>query len=90
MGIPFLANWVQDGPTTSTSFGVKAEPPALLCRDDVLDENGAAAPTSCLSPLEMRTPTAADGFLPTGKHSTAMKTTFHQLPLWFCLTEKTI
>ena len=35
-----------------SSFGVKAEPPALPCRDDVVVENGAAAPKSCLSPLD--------------------------------------
>ena len=28
--------------TNSISFGKKAEPPALLCRDDVLVENGDA------------------------------------------------
>ena len=61
----FFANRAQVGPkTTSTSFGVKAEPPALSCRDDVVVENGAAAPKSCLSPLEMRTTTAAGGFPP--------------------------
>ena len=37
----------------------------------------------------MHSPTAASGLLPTGKTSTATNTTFHQLPLWFCLTEKT-
>ena len=35
---------VQAGPTTSNSFGVKAEPPAFPCRNDVLVENDAAAP----------------------------------------------
>ena len=38
------AKRVQAGPTTSTSFGVKAEPCALSCRDDVLVKKGAAAP----------------------------------------------
>ena len=34
-GDSFFASRVQAGPnTTSTSFGVKAEPPALPCRDD--------------------------------------------------------
>ena len=51
-GGSFSANRVQAGPkTTSTSFGVKTEPHALPCRDDVSVENGAAAPKSCLSPL---------------------------------------
>ena len=42
------AKRVQASPTNSTSFGVKAEPPALPRRDDVLVDNGAAAPKSCL------------------------------------------
>ena len=50
--------------TTSISFGVKGDSPALPCRDDVLVDNGAAAPKSCLSPLAMRTTTAASGLLP--------------------------
>ena len=56
-----LAKRVQTGPKSSTSFGVKSKLPALSCRDDVLVENGAAAPKSCLSPLEIHTPTAAGG-----------------------------
>ena len=55
------AQRVQDGPKTSTCSGVMAEPPALPCRDGVLVENGAAAPKSCLPPLEMRSPKAAGG-----------------------------
>ena len=66
----FAAKRVQDGPTTSTSFGVKAEPPALPCRDDVLVENGAAASKSCLLPFEMCSPIAAGGLLPTSEAST--------------------
>ena len=39
------ATRVDPGPKTkSASFGVKAEPPALSCRNDVLVENDAAAP----------------------------------------------
>ena len=78
---------VQVGRTSSTSFGVKAEPPALPCRDDILVENGAVAPKSCLSPLEMRTLTAAGGLLPTDKAYTATRTSFDQPSLWFCPTE---
>ena len=63
------AQKVQDGPKTSTSFGVKAEPPDLPRREDVLVENGAAAPKSWLPSLEMRSPTAASGLLPIGKAS---------------------
>ena len=66
-GDRFSANRVQAGPKTiSTSFGVKIEPPALSCKDDVLIENGAAAPRLCLSLLEMRTTTAAGGLFPAG------------------------
>ena len=81
------AKRVQASPKSSTSFGVKAKLPALPRRDDVLVENGAAAPKSCLSPLEMRTPTAAGGLVPTGKISTETMTILHPLPLWFCPTE---
>ena len=43
------AKRVQAGPTCSTSFDVKAKPPAFPCKDDVLVENGAAAPKPCPS-----------------------------------------
>ena len=82
------AKRVQAGPKSSTSFGVKAKPSALSCRDDVLVDNGAAGPKSCLSPLEMCTPTAAGGLLPTGKTSTATMTISHQLSLGFFSTEE--
>ena len=89
-GDSFSVNRVQAGPkTTSTSFVVKAEPPALPCRDEVLVENGAAAPKSCLSPLEMRTPTAVGGLRPTGKTFSATRTTFDQPSLRLYSTEET-
>ena len=66
-----------------------AKPPPLPCRNDVVVENGTAAPKSCLSPLEMRTTTAAGGLLPTGEASTATKTTFKQPPLRLYSTEDT-
>ena len=68
---------------------MKAGPPALPCRDDVLIDNGAAAPKLCLSPLEMRPPTVAGGLLPIGKTSTATMTILRQLSLWFCSAEET-
>ena len=83
------AQKVQDGPKTSISFGVKAEPPDLPCRDDVLVEDGAAAPKSCLLSLEIRSPTAAGGLVPTGNASTATETNFNQPPLQFYSTEET-
>ena len=84
------ADRVNPGPkATSTSFGVKADPPALPCRDGVLVDNGAAAPKSCLSPMEMSTTAAAGGLLPLGESSTAIKTTFNYSTYWFLQTEDT-
>ena len=83
------AQRVQDGPKTSTCFGVMAEPPDLSYRDDVLVENGAAAPKSCFPLLEMSSPTAAGGFLPTGEASVLTRTTFNQPPLRLYSTEET-
>ena len=71
-----------------TVFDVKAEPPALPCRDDLV-ENAAAAPKSCFPPLETRTPTVAGGLLPAGMTSTATRITFDQPPLRFYSTEET-
>ena len=83
-------NRIDPDPMCSTSFDDDCtKPPALPCsRDGALVSNGTAAPKSCLSPLEMRSPIAAGGFLPTGKTSTAKKASLHQLPLWFCLTQE--
>ena len=83
------AQKIQDGPKTSISFGVKAEPPDLPCRDDVLVEGGDAAPTSCLPSLEMRTTTAVGGLVPTGKTSTAIETTSNEPFLRFYATAET-
>ena len=81
-GDSFSTRRVNPGPkTNSISFGMKAEPPALPCRDDVLVENGDASPKSCLPSSEIRSPSAAGGSLPTGKISPATKTTFNQPPL---------
>ena len=80
---------VEPGPkTNSICFGVMAEHPDLPFRDDVLVENGAASPKSCLPSLEMRTTTAAGGLLSAGKTSTATKTTFNEPPLRFYPTEE--
>ena len=83
------ARRVQDGPKTSITFGMGAEPPDLPCREDVLIEDGATTPRSCLPSLEMRSPTAAGGLVPTGEASTATETNFNQPPLLFCSTEET-
>ena len=82
------ASRIDPGPkTNSTSFGAKTRPPVLPCRDDVVVENGAAAPESCPLPLKMRTMTATGGLLPTGKTCTAAKTIFNQPPLRLYSTE---
>ena len=85
------ANRVDPDPMCSTSFDDDCTgPPALPCsREDALVDNGAAAPKSCLSFLEMRSPTAGCGLLLIGKTSTATKTTIDRPTLWFCLTEET-
>ena len=49
------ARQVEPGPTNSTSFGMKAQPPTLPCRDVSVVECGAAAFKSCLPSMEMRT-----------------------------------
>ena len=73
------ARRVEPGPNTnSTSFGLKAEPHALPCWDDVVVESGDAAPSSCLSSLEIRSPTATGGLLSTGEASTATRTTSNE------------
>ena len=74
---------VQDGPKTSITFGVAAEPLDLSCREDGLVEDGVTAPESCLPSLEMRSPTSADGLLPTGEASTATMTTSNEPLLRF-------
>ena len=89
-GDAFSARRVERGPNTnSTSFGVKAEPPALSCKDDVVVESGAAASESCLPSLEMRSSTVAGGLVPTGEASAAKETNFNQPPLRLYSTEET-
>ena len=90
-GVSCSAKRVDPGQMYSSSFGGDcAGPPALPClREDALVDNGAAAPKSCLSPLEMRTTSAAGGLLPTGETSAATKTTFDQPPLRLYSTEET-
>ena len=73
---------------TSITFGVEAEPPDLPCRNDVLVEKGPTSPESCLPSLEMRSPTAAGGLLPTGEASTATRTISNEPLLRFYATEE--
>ena len=89
-GDGFSARRVEPGPNTnSTSFGVKAETPALPCRDDVVVESGEAASEFCLPSLEMRSSTAAGGLVSTGEASKAKETNFNQTPLRLCSTDET-
>ena len=89
-GDNFFASRVDPGPkTSSTCLGVKDEPRALPCKDDVVVESGAVAAKSCLSPMEVCTASTAGGLLPSGKTSTATKTTFNQPPLRLYSTKET-
>ena len=80
---------VQDGPKASITFSVEAEPPDLPCREDVLAEEGATSPESCLPSLEMRSSTAAGGLVSTGEASIATETNLNQPHLRFCSIEDT-
>ena len=89
-GDSFSVRRVEPGPNTnSIIFGVKAEPPILPCRDDVVVESGNAAPKSCLLFLEICSPIAAGGLVPTGKTSTTTETNFNQPLLRFYSTKET-
>ena len=82
---------IHPDPMCSTSFGGDfIGPPAFPCsRDNALVGNGAAAPKSYLSPLEMRSPIAGGGLLRASESSTTMWITFYQPRLRFCPTEET-
>ena len=67
---------------------MNAEPSALPRWDDVLVDKGAAAPKPCLSPVEMRTLTAAGDLLPAGKASAATRIIYYQPRLWYCPTKE--
>ena len=82
------AQKVQYGPKTLIRLGVRAEPPDLPCREDVLVEDDATSHESCLPSLEMRSSTAVGGLVPTGEASTATETNFNQPPLRFHTTEE--
>ena len=74
------AKRVHADPTSSTSFGMTAEPPVLSRRDDVLVNKGTEAPKRHFPLVEVRMlPSAAGGLLPTGTVSTVMRTIFTRL-----------
>ena len=78
------------GPTSSTSFGMTAEPPALSRRDDVLVNKGAEVPKSHLPPMEVRIlPSAIGGLLPAGTGPTVMRTIFLRPLFSWNLSEET-
>ena len=89
-GDSFSATRVGPGPMCSTSFGDDCNgPPTPPCLgENPLVDKGAAAPKSCLPFLEMRSPTAAGGLLPTGETSTATKAIFKKPPLRLYSTEE--
>ena len=74
---------IDPDPMCSTSFGDECtRPPAAPCsRESAMVDDRAAAPESCLPSLDMRSPTAAGGLVPTGEASRATKTTFNKSPL---------
>ena len=82
------AKKVPDGPKTSITFSVEAEPTDLPCKEDVLVEEGATSPELGLPSLEMRSPTAAGGLLPTDEASTATRTPSNEPLLRFYVTEE--
>ena len=85
------ADRVDPDPMCSISFGDDCTgPPAPSCSgENALVDNGAAMPKSCLPSLEMRSPTAAGGLLPTGEASRAINTTFKKSPLRLYAIEET-
>ena len=80
---------VDMSPKSSTNFGITAKPPALPRRNDVLVDKSTAAPKPCISPVQMRTITAAGGLLPAGTASTAMRTIFPRPHFSWSLSEET-
>ena len=86
-----FATRVDPDPMCSISFGDDCTgPPAPPCSgENTLVDNGAAAPESCLPFLEVRSPTATGGLLPTGEASIATRTTHNQPPLRLYSTEET-
>ena len=82
-GDSFSASRVDPDSMCPTSFGVKAEPSTLPCRDYALIENCASAPKPCLSPLGMPSSTAAGGLLLDDITSIATRINFNQPTLRF-------
>ena len=84
-GDSFSANRVQTGQkTTPTSLSVKAEPPTPLAEMTLWSRTALRRPSRVSHLWRCAHPTAASGLLPSGMATTATRTTFHQLPLWFC------
>ena len=67
---------------------MKAEPPALPGRDDIVVKSGDASPESCLPTLEMRSSLAGGGLVPTGKIFKTTKTTVNEPILQFYSTKE--
>ena len=80
-GDGFSANRVDPDPMCSISFGMKAERPALPCRDVVLIDNDAAVPKLCLTPLLGKALTNSRSWLTPRRHGLYSDENHHQLPL---------
>ena len=91
MGIAFPPGWVDEGPTSLTSFGMIADPLAPeKCIGDALVNNGTEAPKQYLPAIEVRLlSSATGGLLPTDTTSTAMRTIFPRPPPSWTLGDKT-
>ena len=87
-GDSYAANGVDPDPMCSTSFGDDCTPVLPYLREGALVDNGAATLKSCLPPLEMRSPKAAGGLLPTGEASIVTRATYNQPPLRLYSTEE--
>ena len=89
-GDSFSATRVDPDPMCSTSFGdgCTGPPAPPLFRAECPGRQRRCDAQSCLPSLEMRSPTAAGGLLPTGETPTATKTIFNKSPLRLYSTEK--
>ena len=81
---------VDDNPTTLTSFGNLPKPPALteFIHNALVDE-GAEAPKSCVSTVEMRTSKPTAGLLFASSASTMLRAVFPPPPFSWSFCEKT-
>ena len=87
IGVPLHKMFKMDRRHRSLSDGSRTSR-SLLRKEDVLIEDGATTSKSRLSSLEMRSPTAASGLVPTGEASIASETTSNEPLLRFYEVEE--